>query len=746
MRNKSLALALSLSLIAGSTCCAESLWAGGGEDGIVFEDTAWQENLYPGSVSAGPSGGAAREELPLEELPLEELSLEEMDPEGHFFEEPEEGGFGELSIKDLSIEEAVSQTVSSGDGDVYDGTDGYFDGFSIEEDDLLAAPAGDPFERRAEELGDGELSIEEEDLISGGPLAREDAPAVGDGYVRLSVVVSESDWAIKNYGFKLRRKGSAEAVYAARERGLDVSAYEDDLALEEAGLDDGGFGEGPEEVPPVGLSYDDMFYTEKDGVVRVTTVNSQTGISHTGYYIFDANGKMLTGRRSLRPGTPGQAYDYTSYKLCMFTPTNIARLYDEYQGQDLVLTPLNSDIGQRKDDYWYWEEAAGKFQYYDNNGNRYPMNELNDLYASVGYHGINGAYYQLMSSGRPRTGLREINGSRYYFFEDSEIPGQMALGQWVLLHGKTGRRYLYFLPESAGEDKGKAVLHRGFHTVEMVEDGQYVKYLLNKNGYVIKERMMAQGEDGKVYCSDGDGRIYQNTFVYNGNDTYYAGTGGALFQTGSLTVDGKTYVFENYVMRNSQNLREDLLNNFKVIHQHPELPTGCEITSLTMTLNYYGFDVDKLYMADYYLPKGDIGTVNFWYSFVGNPRTYYSYGCYAPCIVKAANDYLGDHGSGLRARSIIGQPLVSLFQYIDQGIPVIIWGTMNCVQGYYSTTWEIDGETITWYACEHCLVLIGYDDTYVYLADPDTGDVSVFTIGTFERSYNSLYKQAVILE
>ena len=35
--------------------------------------------------------------------------------------------------------------------------------------------------------------------------------------------------------------------------------------------------------------------------------------------------------------------------------------------------------------------------------------------------------------------------------------------------------------------------------------------------------------------------------------------------------------------------------------QNPELPTGCEVTTLTAALNYLGYPVDKLTMADQYL-------------------------------------------------------------------------------------------------------------------------------------------------
>lgn len=37
--------------------------------------------------------------------------------------------------------------------------------------------------------------------------------------------------------------------------------------------------------------------------------------------------------------------------------------------------------------------------------------------------------------------------------------------------------------------------------------------------------------------------------------------------------------------------------------QNPELPNGCEITSLCEVLRYWGFAADKCDLADHYLPR-----------------------------------------------------------------------------------------------------------------------------------------------
>ena len=181
------------------------------------------------------------------------------------------------------------------------------------------------------------------------------------------------------------------------------------------------------------------------------------------------------------------------------------------------------------------------------------------------------------------------------------------------------------------------------------------------------------------------------------------------------------------------------------ICQYPELPTGCEITSLAMVLNYHGISADKCDLADHYLDKGEVGTVDFRKAFEGDPRDDSSYGCYAPVIVNTANKYLEAAQSELRAADISGGQLEELFPYIDAGVPVIIWGTLDCAEGYYSVTWNVDGTDMSWYTPEHCRVLVGYEDGQVWTADPVYGDVRAYDLHVFESRYEDLGRQAVVI-
>lgn len=189
-----------------------------------------------------------------------------------------------------------------------------------------------------------------------------------------------------------------------------------------------------------------------------------------------------------------------------------------------------------------------------------------------------------------------------------------------------------------------------------------------------------------------------------------------------------------------------LINNFTPICQYPELPTGCEMTSLTMALQYYGLGADKCNISDNFLQKGDVGSTDFNVAFVGNPRDNSSYGCYAPVVVNTANNYLQYVGSNYVAQNLTGTSLSGLYAYIKKNIPVIVWGTQDCREGHYSVTWNVEGRDLTWFTPEHCMVLVGYDAENVYVADPIYGEIKAYNKYVFENAYNSLKQQAVIIK
>lgn len=185
----------------------------------------------------------------------------------------------------------------------------------------------------------------------------------------------------------------------------------------------------------------------------------------------------------------------------------------------------------------------------------------------------------------------------------------------------------------------------------------------------------------------------------------------------------------------------------KYLPQNPELPTGCEITSLTTVLNYYGFNVSKTTLASSKYLKQSSGRANFWEVFVGSPASIYGCGCYAKPIVEAANKYLQEKNSTYRAFDYSGNEFEELLKTVEEGIPVIIWGTENMKPAYVSKVWDIDGKKLELLVPEHCLVLIGFDldAGKAIFSDPLRGIVS-YDLKTAKERYMSLHFQAVVVE
>lgn len=181
------------------------------------------------------------------------------------------------------------------------------------------------------------------------------------------------------------------------------------------------------------------------------------------------------------------------------------------------------------------------------------------------------------------------------------------------------------------------------------------------------------------------------------------------------------------------------------IYQLPELPNGCEVTSLAIVLNHLKYDIDKITLFYDYMPRSDYQNGDPWTTYVGSAANL-GYGCYAPCVVDTANTYLSMQESEYRAKDVSGKHITEYEKYIDQGIPVIMWGMTEMVYDH-SLAWSdwIDGKAVLWHARSHCLVLIGYTDECYIFCDPLEGKVSYGRYET-ESCFNLMYKQACIIE
>lgn len=100
-----------------------------------------------------------------------------------------------------------------------------------------------------------------------------------------------------------------------------------------------------------------------------------------------------------------------------------------------------------------------------------------------------------------------------------------------------------------------------------------------------------------------------------------------------------------------------------LIAQRPELPTGCEITAVTMLLQYTGIQVDKVHLAKE-MPYADSDCNQ---GFVGDPFTENGNSIYPPALIDLITKYTG------HASDLTGADLPTLKAQIDQGRPVVVW-------------------------------------------------------------------------
>ena len=223
-------------------------------------------------------------------------------------------------------------------------------------------------------------------------------------------------------------------------------------------------------------------------------------------------------------------------------------------------------------------------------------------------------------------------------------------------------------------------------------------------------------------------------------------------QSETVAVGLESTLLSEKVYRNSTGTQ---LTDFEIMEQYPELPTGCEITAMTMVLNYYGYNVDKVTMALDYMPKiqaefyrsedGRLIGPDLENYFVGDPTEETGYICGTGAIVTAANAYLTDVGSDMTAVAMKNAQPEELYDLIDQGTPVVIWCTINMEDRAETDGWyREDGTYMEWSTNDHGAVLIGYDEDTVTVADPIYSRITVSRV-QFEKIFAERGGQCVIL-
>lgn len=301
-------------------------------------------------------------------------------------------------------------------------------------------------------------------------------------------------------------EASAETAPAETETAAETSESVDNA--ETLALDEGN----ASQVSETG-SIEDNYFTAQDGLLKINTNG------HVGYYLFNEDGYLVTGRMTREPGAAG--YTGTQKTEWYFLENSKASLYSDSTGK--AITPWTSNLGQQKRNYWLWTGTV--FRYYNSQGD-YKSIEAQNLVGKI--KKIGNAYYTLMRNGKPRTGILKLTtGSttyQYYFQPASkagEIPGKLFYGGWTyVLNSKNQKRFIYCSPKAA--TRGQIMKHGVY--VSPVMSKKY-RYMLNASGYVMTNTM-AKAQNNAYYVSDSKGRIITKKLVkYKGSRYYFGGNG-----------------------------------------------------------------------------------------------------------------------------------------------------------------------------------------------------------------------------
>jgi uncharacterized protein YvpB len=177
----------------------------------------------------------------------------------------------------------------------------------------------------------------------------------------------------------------------------------------------------------------------------------------------------------------------------------------------------------------------------------------------------------------------------------------------------------------------------------------------------------------------------------------------------------------------TDDLQEKVLLDAPLISQLPELPRGCEVTSLAMMLNHATIEVDKMTLAKkvkkdptpYQVKNGNIHFGNPHDGFVGNMYTFDKpgHGVYHAPIKDLAEKYLPH-----QIIDFTGEDFDQILYHLNNGSPV--WIVINTeftkLPESSFQTWRTPSGLVDITYKEHSVLVTGYDKDYIYFNDPLT--------------------------
>lgn len=213
---------------------------------------------------------------------------------------------------------------------------------------------------------------------------------------------------------------------------------------------------------------------------------------------------------------------------------------------------------------------------------------------------------------------------------------------------------------------------------------------------------------------------------------------------GSIYLFNKNKIDDEVVwitMKQEQKLDVPLEN------QMPDLPNGCEVTSLSMLMNYYGIKVNKNELAeniqhvDFFTDGGKYrGNPN--QGFVGHMSIANAGWCvYNGPLYNVARKYT------THIENITGSDFLSLLKLVSNGHPVLIITTTTFNRVNDMQTWDTNTGKVNVTPSSHACVITGYSKPkkVIYVNNPYGYKNQPVNWKNLQASYNQQGRQALYI-
>jgi uncharacterized protein YvpB len=315
-----------------------------------------------------------------------------------------------------------------------------------------------------------------------------------------------------------------------------------------------------------------------------------------------------------------------------------------------------------------------------------------------------------------------------------------ALGIINVLEGAS-QRMPQAAPEPAPSPEPVAV-----EMYEVVSQGKIVKSFDS----LEKAVELAQSLEDSAVWNDGwawDSRYPFSVLDSEGNPLFFK----SFPEADASSVDGHVYFRRNSTLLwdATVDLADEAWVEVPVELQNPQLPRGCEVTSLSMLLQSQGVAVGKMELAEevkkdptpYSKKNGEIFYGNPNLGFVGrmDNAKLNGYGVYNGPIFDLLQRHLPD-----RAVNMTGCGFDAILYLLSQDSPVwvIINTTFKPLPESSFVTWNTSAGRIKVTYKEHSVVLTGYDEFDAYFNDPLAGP-SWADKDLFKLAWEQMGSQAV---